>query len=86
MSNLPTKISKTELEAMSCRAEKIVYSLLPVTGRKKGFGFVRFSSKRRALNAKELSEVDRGGEGGLRRISLGSENISRSFLTLFEIR
>ena len=51
VSNLPTAISKTELEAMFCRAGKVVNSFIPVeraTGKQRGFGFVEFRSEREA--------------------------------------
>lgn len=55
--NLPEKISSVELEAMFCRAGRIVDSFLPTnrnTSKKRGFGFVRFKSEAEALKAIDL--------------------------------
>lgn len=46
-SMLPMDISKVELEAMFCRAGKIIDTFIPIdrrTGKKRGIGFVRFKT------------------------------------------
>lgn len=52
-------MSKTELEAMFSRAGKIVDSFLPVdcsTGKKRGFGFVRFRTEKEGLDTIDLAK------------------------------
>lgn len=65
VSNLPEEISKVELEAMFCRAGKILDSFLPIdksSGKKRGFGFIRFGSFKEAEKGMELEE-DHGEVG-----------------------
>ena len=62
--NLPETISKLELEAMFCRAGRIVDSFIPIdrnTGKKRGFGFVRFKSEIEALKAIDLRNGSKWG-------------------------
>lgn len=70
VSNLSEDASATELEAMLCRAGRVIHAFLPInqlTGKKQGLGFVRFKSEREALVAIELVN---GRPWGGRRISV----------------
>lgn len=57
-SNLPEPTSKTELEAMFCRAGRIVDSFIPLDrnfGQLRGFAFVLFATKIEANRAIEMA-------------------------------
>lgn len=54
VSNLPSNISKSELEAMFCRVGRIADSFIPCDrhyGNQRGFAFVRFGNLRDAERA-----------------------------------
>lgn len=69
VSNLHGEISKAEPKAMFYRAGRIVDSFIPVdrrTGKKRGFGFVRFKSETEASNTIKLAiGKSWGGKKGL---------------------
>lgn len=58
VSKSPQHISKTEVEAMFCRAGRVVDVFIPVdqsSRNNRGFAFVRFATKKDAENAVELA-------------------------------
>ena len=74
VSNLHASISTPELEAMFCRAGRVLDSFIPrdtVTGRGRGFAFVRFGSMREVELAMELT---RGRLWGGRRTNVQLSN------------
>lgn len=69
LSNQIAEISITELQSMVFRAGKIINTFLPIdrsTGKKMGFGFVRFRHYQEAQSAIEMVQ---GRSWGGRRIS-----------------
>lgn len=68
VSNLPSAISKVELEAMFVRAVKVTDSFIPTdcsSGKQRGFDFIRLKTEREALLGLELAN---GRSWGGRRI------------------
>ena len=64
VSNLPETTTSVELEAMFCRAGRIVDSFIPInriTSKKRGFGFIRFKSEIEALKAIDLRNGSKWG-------------------------
>lgn len=59
VSNIPKQISKTELEAMSWRAGRIIDVFIPTdnsSSSNRGFAFIRFATLKEAEKAEELVE------------------------------
>lgn len=57
VSNLSAGISKVELEAMFCRAQRVLVTFIPIdrfSGQQRDFAFVRFRSEAEAGRAIEL--------------------------------